>query len=180
MVSEANAGELHVACNLELVDNAEGHSMVVIKQVMSIHRHFKFVIVTGNWHLEDRTLQNVSMYIKPSRIYIDTTYIKEHPRSEGVVDLPFLFAPDASNSAVSHQDVIPYPGVDMQGYAVGRTLHKVDGKPAAQICKCNVFSSQTLRGRVITTVTHLSAFLRALPLKIKVLPGNIFPGIKVL
>lgn len=64
VVSEANVGELHVACYLELVDKAERHSMVVIKQVLSIHRHFKFVIVTGNWHLEDRMLQNVSMYIK--------------------------------------------------------------------------------------------------------------------
>lgn len=89
--------------------------------------------------------------LNPSRTNIDTTYIKEHPRSKGVggVDFPFLFAPDASNIAVSHQDVLPYPGVDMQGYAVGRTLHKVDGKPAAQICKCNAFTSQSLHGHIL-------------------------------
>lgn len=85
------------------------------------------------------------VYIKLGGLTVDNTYIKEQSRTEGVgVELSFLFVPDASNLAVSHHNLVLYPGVDMQGYVVGLALHEVDGESAAYICKGNAFSSQTL------------------------------------
>lgn len=89
-------------------------------------------------------LQNsgLLMYIKLSGFNVDSPYIKEQPGTKGVEgELPFLFVPDASNLGVSHNNLVLYPGVDMQSYVVGLALLEVDGKSAVEICK----GSQTLR-----------------------------------
>lgn len=110
------------------------------------------------------------------------SYIKEHPCCEGVEwELPFLSAPDASNFAVPHHHIDFNPGVDMQGDVVGLTLHEVDGESAVQIFVQSLPSTfKTCTGGISIRKKNLSALLRALPLKTKVLPGDIGPGIKVL